>query len=142
CVGQNGGHRLIGPMMPLPVCLALLLAAAASGAQVTTVPPSDPVYRLLDDLAAAGRIRTMVAGQRPYSRREIARLFMEAGEPGVAERHARAGSTATLDVMYLRSPSRPVPADSTGAAAATINPFLDNRDGRLYNTSGATVGVE
>jgi|GEM_PF-1427012 len=45
-----------------------------------TVPIEDPVYRQLDKLAAHGLITTMMEGQRPYVRAEIARLLAEAME--------------------------------------------------------------
>jgi len=40
-----------------------------------TVPVSDPVYRKLGKLEAFGLILTMIHGQRPFVRREIARLI-------------------------------------------------------------------
>lgn len=43
-----------------------------------TVPIDAPVYRKLDKLAAHGLIKTMLKGQRPYVRQEIARLIAEA----------------------------------------------------------------
>jgi hypothetical protein len=121
-----------------------LLLVRALGSQATTVPPSDPVYRVLDDLAAAGRIRTMIVGARPYSRREIARLLTEAGEADLAARYeqSRPFALVQVDAMALQSPSRDLPVDSTGAASAPINPFLDYREGRLYATNGSSVAVE
>src|SRR5438445_101481 len=116
----------------------------ALGSQVTTVPPSDPVYRVLDDLAAAGRVKTMIVAARPYSRREISRLLNEAGETDLAARYDASPrvSLARVDAMFLRSPLRNVPVDSTGAAAAVVNPFLDYREGRLYATNGSSLAVE
>lgn len=51
------------------------LAKAQSSA---TVDPSDPIYRSIDRFVAEGLIDTIVAGQRPYSRREIAKLVAQA----------------------------------------------------------------
>ena len=127
--------------------LILAIAARSGTAQATvTVPPSDPVYRVLDDLAAAGRIKTMIVGQRPYTRREIARLLAEAGEHRLEARYADSSSRAiesiTADVMALDSPTRGLPNDSSGSTGASINPFLDYREGRRYDTHGATGAIE
>lgn len=131
------------------VCAGLIasLAARAIGAQATvTVPPSDPIYRTLDDLAAAGRITTMIVGQRPYTRREIARLLGEAGERDLQTRFGdvalRIVESVTGETMVLNSPSRALPNDSSGSTDAAINPFLDYREGRQYAEHGATAAVE
>jgi hypothetical protein len=42
------------------------------------VPTSDPVYRDIDKLVGHGLIDIIIVGQRPYSRKEIARLTAEA----------------------------------------------------------------
>src|SRR5690242_20932983 len=67
-------------MLRLPFLLLLLLAAATVlPAQATIgVAPLEPVYRDIDVLVAHGLISTAFVGQRPYSRREIGRLVMEA----------------------------------------------------------------
>ena len=69
---------------------ALALAAAAAPAQAqlpaigATLPPAalvptdDPAYPLLDELAALVPVRGLIVGQRPYSRREVARLTRSA----------------------------------------------------------------
>ncbi|MBA3889048.1 MAG: hypothetical protein H0X64_00805 [Gemmatimonadaceae bacterium] len=65
-------------------CLAVaaFVTAAASqqgGAQVTPQVPLDArTYDRVDALIAEGIVRTAIVGQRPYSRREIARIAAEA----------------------------------------------------------------
>src|ERR1700755_2826488 len=75
------GAALASGMRLLAALLAALMPPAALGAQATvTVPVQDPVYRDLDRLFGSGLIKTMMVGQRPYSRREIARIVIEASQ--------------------------------------------------------------
>src|SRR3954470_14835073 len=63
------------------VIVALLLAPVIAHAQRTvTVAVQDPVYRDLDRLLGSGIVRTMIVGQKPYSRREIARIIAAASK--------------------------------------------------------------
>src|SRR5262245_46668238 len=59
------------------------LCAAAIADSSVDLSPSDPasaqVYADLDTLASFGLLPTMIVGQRPYSREEVARLVLEAG---------------------------------------------------------------
>ena len=56
---------------------ALLLASAAAHAQLAaTVPASDPVYGVVDELSASLPLRGVFSAQRPWSRLEVARLAM------------------------------------------------------------------
>jgi hypothetical protein len=65
----------------LPAALMLLVPAAhAAGQGTTPVAPSDPAYRDVDRLAELGVLDSVIVGQRPYSRRELARIA------GVAQR--------------------------------------------------------
>jgi hypothetical protein len=57
-----------------------LFALKAHSYSSVTVPLSDPAYRQLDKLAGFGLVKTMMQGQRPYVRSEIARLIAEAME--------------------------------------------------------------
>ncbi|MBM3264204.1 MAG: hypothetical protein FJY97_12375 [candidate division Zixibacteria bacterium] len=65
-------------------------------------PASDPVYQALDVLAGHGLADDMIYGQRPYSRREIARLLTRAQrlwtEQSIAYRNAKPG----IDVLLER----------------------------------------
>lgn len=56
----------------------LLVSGTAHGYSSVTVPLGDPSYRQLDKLASFGLVKTMMQGQRPYVRFEIARLIQEA----------------------------------------------------------------
>ena len=82
----------------LPAALLLLLPAARAAGQGTTpVAPSDPVYRDVDRLAQLGVLDSLVLGQRPWSRRELARIAgmaraRLASVPEGALRSAEAGS--------------------------------------------------
>src|SRR5205085_1301381 len=64
------------------ICFLLVCAMSRArlglGQGVGAVPSSDPVYRLIDRLDAAGILDTMLRGQRPYSRREVVRLLATA----------------------------------------------------------------
>jgi len=59
----------------LPALFVLLVPVGrATGQGTTPVAPSDPVYRDVDRLAQLGLLDSTIVGQRPYSRRELARL--------------------------------------------------------------------
>src|SRR5437899_2500229 len=65
--------------MRIRLVLAALFLPAVLAAQATvTVPLQDPVYRDLDRLFNAGLVKTMLVGQRPYTRREVARIILDA----------------------------------------------------------------
>lgn len=156
----------------LAATLVLLLLPVSLRAQATvTVSVSDPVYRDLDRLFGEGLVKTMVVGQRPYSRREIARIILAAQRPQlgyvptesdrrIIARLAREyapelrmlsgdtalGSPVTLyfaraEVLGTNSPRRAIPGDSTGHVEADVNPLLDGREGRVYRV-GANAAAE
>jgi hypothetical protein len=112
----------------------------------------------------------LIVGQRPYSRREIVRLLHEArrnldsrsGANAWAERviaadleryegaatgnggrtiDKRPAEWLRLDVGYLDSPARGVPADLNGHVDAAINPLVAFREGRAAY-DGGTAAVE
>jgi len=58
--------------------LSGLVPQLALGQASINVSDSDPVYRDIDKLVAHGLVDKIVYGQRPYSRREIARIIKEA----------------------------------------------------------------
>jgi Capsule assembly protein Wzi len=65
----------------LACCAGLLVAAPALRAQGTAlVPSSDLVYADIDRLSELGVLDSIIVGQRPYSRREIARIARVARE--------------------------------------------------------------
>ena len=132
------------------------------GAQASPlVPPGERVYRDLDRLAAAGLIKTLVVGARPFSEREIVRLLNEARQNlgSLAGRNAWATETIDADlarytrtgnriydevraeVVALDSPYRGVAPDANGQLNAVINPLAANRSGRPV-TDGLTGSLE
>lgn len=154
------------------VLLAALVLPIALGAQATvTVPVQDPVYRDLDRLFGSGLIKTMIVGQRPYSRREIARIVLDAsqtpsrrpmseGNRRILERLRREyapevgalrGDTARLPRLVLlegrvealgtNSRPRAIPSDQAGAIEADVNPLLNDRAGRVYRV-GTNVAAD
>jgi hypothetical protein len=59
-------------------CCFLFFAASSWATSTPNVPVDDPVYRDIDKLVAAGLVKDAIYGQRPWSRREIARMVSEA----------------------------------------------------------------
>jgi len=77
--------------------MLIMPAAAATGQGTAPVAPSDPAYRDVARLAQLGAIDEVILGQRPYSRRELARIAGAARarllvEPGDALRATEAAS--------------------------------------------------
>ena len=114
----------------LPALLLILMPVARAAGQGTTpVPPSDPVYRDVDRLAQLGLLDLVIVGQRPWSRRELARIA------ALASARLATQSAAAL---------RPVEAEAIvgrlterfGAAGADSTATL-----RLELLDGASVGV-
>ena len=71
--------RLLLRRLLLPVSFFLLVPAARAVGQGTTpVAPSDPAYRDVDRLAQLGLLDSVILGQRPYSRRQLARIAAHA----------------------------------------------------------------
>lgn len=58
--------------------LGLATPAAAAAQATTYVPDQDPAYGDADALIAAGWVRTVIAGRRPFSRLTLARMVVEA----------------------------------------------------------------
>lgn len=79
-MNQHANCRSGWRSLSLLVALGLsLVALARGGAQASPyVPNVDPVYQDLDGLIAAGWVKTEIGTQRPYSRRTVARLSVEA----------------------------------------------------------------
>ncbi len=145
----------------------LSLAAQAS----VSVPIKDPVYRDLDRVIGSGLVETALVGQRPYSRREIARIIADASRlpprRAVNEstrrilarlQHAFAADLEALEqqgvapdrgvldswsvmALTLDSPRRSIPQDLLGSVAADINPILNGRAARRFE-NGTTMAIE
>ena len=144
-------------MLALATTLSRGLAAQAR----VFVPPDSPIYGDIDRLSAAGLIDTIVIGTRPYTEREIVRLLSEAkrnlnrraGETEWAARAIAAGlrrydrsgvgaiETVSINVTFLDSPYRAIPADGNGSVDATINPLASYQAGRPL-VNGATSTLE
>jgi hypothetical protein len=77
------------------IAAALVPRGRASAQATVTVPPDDPVYRVLDRLSGDGLINSFLVGQQPLSRREIARLA-DAASRAAAQRGASAGDDALI----------------------------------------------
>ena len=142
--------------------VALLLPCASLAQSRVTVPVQDPVYRDIDRLIALRLVEVGLYGQRPYSRREIARLAREA--KAAIERREVSGATrrivermalafradiqqmetrnvpprswvvgGALEGLWLSTRPRGIPTDGLGSVDASIDPLLDGRAGRSYN---------
>lgn len=62
------------PRSPLLAVLLLTGPIAARAQLAATVPASDPVYAVVEELSASLPVAGLHASQRPWSRREVARL--------------------------------------------------------------------
>jgi len=64
----------------------------------TPVAPTDPVYRDVDRLAQLGLLDGVILGQRPYSRRELARIAARARRRALEE-HCAARRARQLEAI-------------------------------------------
>ncbi|MDQ3949129.1 MAG: hypothetical protein M3282_02185, partial [Gemmatimonadota bacterium] len=85
-------HPLLLTLVPGALSLALLWPGAAFGQATTNVPVQDLTYRHVERLVAEGLVDTVHVGQRPYSRREVARIAAEA-ERNLPRLEAKASDT-------------------------------------------------
>ncbi len=152
-----------GPIARFAAVLTLAIVASRGlAAQARAfVPPDAPIYGDIDRLSASGLIDTIVVGTRPYTEREIVRLLSEAKRnldrrAGATEWAARviaeglrrydrstlgAIETVSVDVTFLDSPYRAIPADGNGSIDATVNPLASYQGGRQL-VNGTTTTVE
>src|SRR5581483_8848458 len=110
-VMSPGSFTALASGMRFRFALAACLWPALVVAQATaTVSADDPVYRDLDRLFGNGLVKTMLVGQRPYTRREIARIVLDAkshasGEgvtPADQARIARLSTRFAPEIAALR----------------------------------------
>jgi hypothetical protein len=158
--------------MRITAMLLALVLPVTLGAQATvTVPLQDPVYRDLDLLFGSGVVKTMIVGQRPYSRREIARIAIDASTTPsrrplsgrnrrildrllrdyAPEVSALRGDTASMPRLVVRngraellgtnSRPRAIPDDGTGGIDGDVNPLLNGRAGRVYR-AGTNLSLD
>src|SRR5690242_2923341 len=128
---RRGGYKtsMMYPWLAGAIAVAAMAPAVRSQA-TPRVPPGERVYVDIDHLAAAGLIDTIGFGARPLSTREVVRLLTEAqrnmdrnagarawAETAIASdlalytHEARAIDEARVEIAYLRSPYRRIPAD-------------------------------
>lgn len=95
------------------VLVLLLPAARAAGQGTAPLSPADPAYRDIDRLAQLGLLDMVVLADRPYSRREIARIAdaarLRLAQPGALLRNDEA--TEIVDRLVGR-----FNRDSSGSA--------------------------
>lgn len=139
-----------------------ILSAGVLAAQATpTVRPDASTYRLVERLAAAGLIDTLILGIRPFSEREVVRLLTEAqrnlgrkpearpwAEAAISRDlawyrrdHARFIDWASGEQAFLRSEPRVPSPDGSGLVDGMINPLAAYRGGRPI-VDGATSTLE
>jgi hypothetical protein len=122
----------------LPAVLLLVPGARAVGQGGTApVPPSDPVYRDVDRLAELGVLDTVLLGQRPYSRRELARIALTA--QGRLVHDAGILRATEASAIAERLVHRFVPAEASRSAAVTVVP-IDGASIQLVSTDAVRRG--
>jgi hypothetical protein len=96
------------------------------GAQsAATVSAEEPVYRALDELAALVPLPGFIVGQRPYSRREVARLLRAAERSqrsAGAPRDAAAVRARALTALVRASLGADAPSSPSVAATDSASP--------------------
>ncbi len=75
---KKPSRRSLTTLSPLKLLLLLFLLFSPALSASSNVPIDDPVYRDIDKLVGAGLVKDVIYGQRPWSRREIARLIKTA----------------------------------------------------------------
>lgn len=150
------------------IVLTVFLSASLAAQTTVTVPAQNPVYLSLDRLIASGLVEVGMVGQRPFSRREIARIVASAsaaaathGAPeatqrliarleaefaadlrpdgAVEKRQVQARWAAQL--LGVDSPARTIPNDPVNKIDAAVNPILQGRAGRTF-VNGANLEFE
>ena len=109
--------------------LALGPAAAVEAQPAATIAATDPVYAAIDELAALVPLPGLIVGQRPYSRREVARLTRAAeralasgpggATPALAPRAAARGAALVATLRAALGADTLPTARSDAAAPAT-----------------------
>ncbi len=153
------------------VILCLLPLQSLLAYSTPNVPVDDPVYRDIDKLIAAGLVKDVIYGQRPWSRREIARVLSVAQENRKRIPPEKEGDPlwtyvdpilshrleeypqeqppsfhplekVQFDSTLLDSPPRPIPQNNgLGSVDAQINPLVNYQEGRHY-VDGSNLGLE
>lgn len=149
--------------------LMVSMPAVAQGQATLREDPLDPVYVDLELLRGFGLLGDQVFGQRPYSRRRIARLITTARRDGrnpspvageVLERLERRYEEEllafrgegdlprlslldvfSLDFVDTNAEGRSIPDNGLGGIDAVVNPVVQNRQGRRP-VEGTNLGLE
>jgi hypothetical protein len=152
----------------LLLCAAMPFAGARAQ-ESAIVPLSDPAYLDVDRLAALGALDSVIIGQRPYSRREMARIVRVAlararanpdaarlgsgslgrlvsrfGDEAIAQRRApldRLVDGAALLATSTDAPRRGFSGSITRELEATISPLAERRLG-VPAVVGQTAALE
>lgn len=103
--------------------MLLVPAAAAAGQGTAPVSPSDPAYRDVDRLAQLGLLDSVILGQRPYSRRELSRIAIQA-RARLAGNSAPAARTTEAAAIVDRLAER-FHADSAASSGTPVLELLD-----------------
>ncbi len=165
-VFRPGTARLASFRMLRAVTMVLSAAIGSANAQPSPrLPLSDPAYAELDQLVGSGLVRTVIYGQRPFTRREVTRIVGDAsraaGQRAVSDATSRvldrlrrrfevrpdpdsapaASRYARVEIVQLESPARALAKAPVGDVAADLNPLLNGRGGRWYS-QGMTVAAE
>lgn len=133
---------------------------SSDGSAALMVPLDDRVYADIDALVAEGLIDRVILGQRPFTRREVMRLLIEAqgnlahlatadaawAQRVIANGVARYGparlfESVRADETLTNEPARPAPGGPTGGIDARIEPLVAYSGGRRVDPS-STAGVE
>ena len=123
--------------------LLLVLGVPRATAQGTgVVPPTDLAYDDVDRLRELGLLQTGAAGQRPYSRREFARLVRAARE-AAATRGSGGGSgsevAASANAIIARLAERFV-VDGEGTTSWPAVIFVDGAELQFISTDAVRRG--
>ena len=148
------------------ITMALSAAIGAVDAQPSPrLPLGDAAYAELDQLVGSGLVRTVIYGQRPFTRREVARIIADASL--AAERRTVSDGTrrvldrlrrrflvqedprgapmmpryADVEIIQLQSPALAIAPAPVGDVDANLNPLLNGRGGRRY-APGTTLSAE
>jgi hypothetical protein len=101
-------HPLLLTLVRGALSLAPFWPGTASGQATTNVPVQDLTYRHVERLVAEGLVDTVHVGQRPYSRREAARIAAEAERslPRIESRVSDTTLSAGARAAFARRASR------------------------------------
>ncbi|WP_306535471.1 capsule assembly Wzi family protein [Geobacter sp.] len=138
-MSQHNSSLVSGTRTLRAVCLAILVltlfASTASALSSPNIPLDSPVYSYLEKLAGFGLVRSDVAGIKPFSRAEAARLLLE------AEWNMEAGS-GSGDLAFARTIlaelRRKIPREAAlyrepdTAPAVDVNPMSSARVRYVY----------